>query len=648
MPNFGPGHRNHERVPWPTNLKQSKCTIDLPTSLIKLLANNDSPTDVGLVTFTSFEGDISQNILKNAQRKTEVTRQIQLLQQELLKLHTTHEHLEKKAFVCKVINSPFRRLPEDVIYHIVGHCAKSDITNQNLYTHLPSVLTKVSAVWRRCALSYSELWRDIRIDCKRWSKKEGAVRRQLDHFAELSASGGGLRITLTQDDGVRDSHFLSILKWIFWEWSHGDRVERLCLELLSPYVSMKQLSSCAPDRMKSLKELEILVIKDSHPQGVAWQTVTSMMSCMPDLQHLWLSDCHLGFANIATAQNTTLTLTPWSRLTTLHLTDVFNHKAEWEWVLRACSRLRAARFCVLVDDPAVGTVPLPMANPELIHNHLEHLYLQICGVPLYSPSPSSIFYRTSFPKLKTLDIRCEGSRAGTPDQLPQSQSPDCLLGAFPTLKELYIHQNYDDVQFSPKTCSGFFSLLLAVPTITTLSYSLTSHLLLELTAFLQENPTALPDLSRIDLHFSQDEYCWCDTESDVSAFNEALLGIRRGQLSKMWGTTRSSESTGVMDIESSERTSMNIYFDLPAWILGDLEEKDGLDVVKRGVRSLQNLCRQENVFIDIRLTLSGVGSNGGDNSHLGSATDSDLFTSGSEHDFEPDQFRALYFARTWQ
>ncbi|KAF9040681.1 hypothetical protein BJ165DRAFT_316586 [Panaeolus papilionaceus] len=177
---FGPGQPHHSKVPWPVHLESTTCTV--PTSFIKLLADNTRP---------SFAEDFGvrecQSLILDS------------LRLELLTQHpedqsgTTSIHsLEKQLFICDVILSPFRRLPNDVLYEIVLHCPQyfnHEKPNPDSIapTHFPYVLSQVSTGWKEVVFKMSSLWLDIRMESINWHARDiKALKQRGSQFAQLS------------------------------------------------------------------------------------------------------------------------------------------------------------------------------------------------------------------------------------------------------------------------------------------------------------------------------------------------------------------------------------------------------------------------------------------------------------------------------
>ncbi|PPQ69396.1 hypothetical protein CVT24_001665 [Panaeolus cyanescens] len=566
-------------------------TITLPTTLVDLLSHNDPLTNLQSSCVSNFEDTISQNFLLNAEQKDKVVQQIQRLQEELSALAVSRERLERQSFICKLVRSPFRRLPEDIIYHIIKQCPQNYPEDALVFsprTHIPTLLAQVSSIWRASVFRQSSLWRKISINSSHWKAKPLEVERRLDLFTTLSVPGGGISLNLLSryddnddDDVQQEADLHSALDWILHTWPHSHSINQLNLRLVSPAAVVKFLQNARPGKC-SFQTLQFIIpdyYSDVSDETVTWIALTSMLQCLPHVQHFSISYCEAWrFSDITSWINgAQASSNPWSQLTTLYLDDGLMNVLEWYALLKACSRLVRARICVYAADSGVNGTYHPLPGTRVTHNFLESLFIQLCepsDVPSNSPESvcSVIFIGTSFPKLKVLRAYWEDDY----DEGDAShQSLNCLQGVFPVLEELHLRKPY----FIPLTWAGFFPLILAVPTVTTFSIALNFDLLSEFVGFLQANHGPFPRLAHLSLVF-QDPVYLSKIEEKKRAICELMLDIRR-----WYSRVTMNRGNG---LDSDVESSMKIQF---FWHEG--QEKRSLFDTREFSKSLQELCGQE-------------------------------------------------------
>ncbi|PPQ69394.1 hypothetical protein CVT24_001663 [Panaeolus cyanescens] len=268
----------------------------------------------------------------NLQQKNEVLQQIQRLQEELSELALARERLKKQSFVCKLVRSPFRRLPEDIIYHIIKQCPYNYPEDALVFsprTHVPTSLAQVSSIWRTSVFRQSSLWRKISIDSSHWKAKPLEVERRLDLFTTLSVPGGGISLDLLSryddDDVQQEADLHSALDWILHTWPRSHSIKQLNLGLALPAAVVKLLQNASP-RQWSFQTLQFMIpyrYADVSNETVTWGALTSMLHRLPHVQHFGIS--YSGSWRLSDITDwingTQASSNPWSQLTTLSLDD---------------------------------------------------------------------------------------------------------------------------------------------------------------------------------------------------------------------------------------------------------------------------------------------------------------------------------------
>ncbi|PPQ69397.1 hypothetical protein CVT24_001666 [Panaeolus cyanescens] len=582
---FGKNHPNYGRIPWPSRFKNSSTTITLPTTLVDLLSHNDPLTNAQHSCVSDFENTISQNFLLNAEQKDKVMQQIQRLQEELSALAISRERLERQSFICKLVKSPFRRLPEDIIYHIIKQCPQNNPEFTEVFsprTHIPTILAQVSSIWRASVFRQSSLWRKISIDSSRWKRKPLEVERRLDLFTTLSVPAGGISLNLLSSwYGDKEAGLHSALDWILHTWPHSNSINQLNLQLVAPAAVVKLLQNARPGQW-SFQTLQFMIpheYADISKETVTWGAITSMLHRLPHVQHFGISDCDAWrFDDITSWINGAhASSNPWSQLTTLYLDDALMYVLEWCSLLKACSHLVRARVRVHVADSGVNGTYHPLPGARVTHDSLRILFLHVSDLSssTLESACSAVFIGTRFPTLNILRLSVE-NHVGQGD--PCNQSLNCLQGVFPALKELHIQQP----QYMSLTFSGFFPLFLAVPTVTTLSIDLIFDLLSDLVRFLEENHGAFPRLSHLSLLFEGHDIRW-EIEEKKRRMCELMLHIRR------WYSTAIANQGRLDSVVAS---SMKISF---AWEEGldDPRIQRSLFHTTEFSEHMQELCGQE-------------------------------------------------------
>ncbi|KAF9040637.1 hypothetical protein BJ165DRAFT_1530524 [Panaeolus papilionaceus] len=605
MPQLGVDHPVYHRVPWPDHFRQSQETcIDLPSSFIDLLGHNNPLSSEGASFVADFEEMISQNLFNNAKRRVEVTRQIRMLQDELSELNLDRERFEKQTFVCKIITSPFRRLPNDIIYNIIPHCVRlqpADFHTSAPHHHIPTILSQVSSIWRTSTLGRSALWRQMHLDCGEWNRQPREVRRRINLFSERS-SPRGLNLGLFARYESSAEHFQAVLKWILHHWPKSNSLEGMILQPVGPMMMvrvLREFSLVGRFKFESL-ETRFFDWDDFEPEPIVnWQALTSMLNPFPHLQHLWLS-YHEMFRFQDITRLSSAILASWAQLTILYLNNAFQDVAELHSVLRACSSLKAARLRVVTHDTTPNTTRSTAVGAKLIHHHLEWLFLLVedsMGLGIEEASIeeapcSMIFVGTKFPKLTALHMYFDNDGDNVLDNIVY-RFPGCLKGVFPVLEELYIPPPWPSV---PASWASLDPLFLAVPTITKLSHVLDPNLLLGFQSFLQDNCSPFSRLARLSIKFPVHGCCWVAKDSE-GALSRALMAIRRWQLSTLGETTAFASHDGT---KVAKETSLNICF---AW-LGDMKDimsSMTMADVNEFVENLQESCREEGLNINVEL-----------------------------------------------
>ncbi|PPR04010.1 hypothetical protein CVT24_010503 [Panaeolus cyanescens] len=488
---FDPQHIHHRKVSWPDKLEA--LSINIPSVLVQLLSHNSPASSEEADEINEFSSTLTREKAEIQGKLQELRRQVKLLKHE-------QRVLEKKAYVCKVISSPFRRLPPEILQQIASHYNRlpgfcsADESRMKPTTYFPLLLSQVCHFWRHTVHNTSSFWQNLRLPLL---QREDDNYTELEYFGRLSGQLP-LSVLLLEDSySAHDSPEISrLFKWMITSWSGRDRLTTFGINSyrLMTFLSRLTQEWCRPPNVtlniKSFLLCDVSNI-EKHIFMVGHRFLTDLWPKMPDLRHLWLDlpDLELEMDNLH--RESILTDSLWSKLSTLHLTVPLS-PPEWATMMRACPGLEYGSFSIAAPEGFVH--PHPIASP-VSHSHRKLRDL-ILYFDRYSTHILAPFIGIQFPNVTNLQLQFKACRlrkftAATGDIANHIQP-------FPSLKHLSI-LNTSGISKSIRPLLPLFS---ATQSVESLSIALTPRHVVEFVEFLGESNAAglsLPKLQSLQL-----------------------------------------------------------------------------------------------------------------------------------------------------
>ncbi|KAF9040744.1 hypothetical protein BJ165DRAFT_1491867 [Panaeolus papilionaceus] len=517
MEEFGPGHKDHRKVPWLPQFEET--SILLPSTFIGLLRCNSPPSVEEVRQVKDYQDSVTRSILENGQEviglKNEVIRlqeEIQRLQNRIIQQITERRSLYKQAFACEVILSPFRRLPADIIYHIamIADCHQQE-TPCNPATrsppHIPTLFTHVSRPLRGIVLGVPNLWNriDVRWRCA-YPTDPRKLFEKVKHFSALS---GTLPLSIHLDESdfqhPREKLVRTVqpVPYLLQQIISSDLVDNrriVKLSLTSPKhrelkSSVKKLILCEDNILPNLVTLAFGYSSYDDGSCSSGKFFTEALEKLPKLQKFSSGEPVLDVEDIVRSSllSTATLLQHWCKLSALHLRcDI--RRNDWLMLLRACPNIEFGWFAMASPREEFDVANLS-AETTFTHPHLREL----CILFQDFTEHLFIFSGLQFTHLVALRLQFRDAELQSPGE--RSAAARHIEKAFPSLQHVVL-VNIIGI------CHKFkyiFPLFLAVPSTTSLSISATYDTALDLLTLLQqtynERPI-LPNLKALTLTFS--------------------------------------------------------------------------------------------------------------------------------------------------
>ncbi|PPR01186.1 hypothetical protein CVT24_006062 [Panaeolus cyanescens] len=530
MQHFRREIESREGVLWPPTLVQDQQdttdTIPLPASLIPLLANNAPVSSADIKIVKDLKSSIGDKISESRDAERKIREQILELERKAEKIMSTRRPLEKQLRAYNIITSPFRRLPDDILHEIVGHCPAyhqfGDEPSDRI--HIPTVLSQVCKRWRNQVLGMSSLWNEIWIS---WPRKTDPLT-QFNHFARLSRS---LPLILTLDDSEHDSTASDV--------DDENGIAKFVQRLSTDEVSLRRLAKLemVAFRVRGLlrildhKELPLLksflvmnpVVAgeleheddDNDLEPDIFLSIHSVVRNAPQLSQLCFGS--LSASMVPFIQLPSQEIGYWEKLTTLNITYSI-YLDEWRSVLITCPNLHRARIAVTATPGQPITVH--PASQNLPHQNLRELMIDYMA---YIENILAPFATYRFPKLHTLQIAFTKCHFSDNDRSVFQDSD--FIDTFPSLETLVLEQ----LSGVTDGFDGITPLFTLAARTKTMLISFSDKYFLEFLAFMQQRSDdhglPLKNLEDLEIEFTPDSKSWPrDKEDELTA---ALIGVHR-------------------------------------------------------------------------------------------------------------------------
>ncbi|PPQ76425.1 hypothetical protein CVT24_012612 [Panaeolus cyanescens] len=480
MEPFGPEHPDHRRVPWPREFE--KITIDLPTTIIGMLTNNVPISGRMKAEVQEFGRVVTAAIDDNNKQQFAVKEEVKLLKSKLVDLKSAHQALHKKSFASDVISSPFRKLPNDILYEIVTQIRTGlrvvpeydlyHIFNESPY-RLALTMAGVCKSMRYVTRSKGKLWNYAKFtwdyDC-RWKRKTSVDMSILNQMADLT-HGLPIAVELFEDPrstssrraspDFKDRGIAPLILRMVTEWPAIERLASLDLgtsvhrsetTLFRLFVDIAKATNTS---LASLKALSLKSVNTDHPDTV--QDCGDFLQALSGLQHLSIFSASFIPPNF-----------PGERLKTLRISSNIWSREEFVSVFQRLPNLEAAKFGItqrLTHEPVVSA---PNESNIINHRCLQELdvHFEQCYHTIHSELYLN-FVGVRFPALKKLRLSfspCDDGFSISPEECHS-----LLLGMFPAIEVVHL---IGVENIKNNGIVSLFPLLRSLPTITELYVSL--------------------------------------------------------------------------------------------------------------------------------------------------------------------------------
>lgn len=388
-------------------------TVEIPKSFIPLLSHNNPADWKTECVIKIFQDPLLTRKQSIRGKQEELREKYNMLLEEIKKLDKEYETLDKQTFVCDVILSPFRRLPDDIIYQLTERCPidlSLEPKGKNAPPHFPCVLAKTSRVFHATIPHSPNCWRDIRFSASEWgSKTLDRFKKHLSHFGRRS---GSQSLSLVLKDiscveyaedseseleeevptlgGEMRNHdkegFIRALSWLLSTWTDRERLTRLTLKGPKP-LSLLQVMRAVEKRGTEIPKLGSVALLweglNKTGEGLLGaKTLPKFLELQSTIQRLWLDRTNdedseafpLDLGNIlglnpqssnAWASFTPQTSDSWTNMTRLYMGPTLC-AITWQDVLRICPNLEAAWFHLMDASPH-------LKNKALVHPNIKEL-----------------------------------------------------------------------------------------------------------------------------------------------------------------------------------------------------------------------------------------------------------------------------------
>ncbi|KAF9040745.1 hypothetical protein BJ165DRAFT_1491870 [Panaeolus papilionaceus] len=490
---FDAQHNHHNKVSWPSDLEV--LSIWLPSPIVQLLSHNNTPSLEETERVTSFRSDIERGITEHGEKIRELRQQIKLLKKE-------KNLLNKKAFVCGVVSSPFRRLPMEILQQIATHyempspfCSGSLISPRS---HFPLLLSQVSRSWRQALYGSSTFWKNLRLPLRSYVGVD-----KLEFYGRLS---GRLPIAIQlQESGDFNGPInnTTILSWILSSWPGVSRLTKLAICSPKPSALIQYLNDQLYNSTSPVLYIDSLTLVDSKTPffpidtGCDGEFVTRICQAFPKLRRLWLDLHEVALDVEDLLKRSILSDTPWARLSTLYIGAPFQPQ-EWATFIKVCPNLEAASFCISGPCQSLPNPFLHLAPSPHLHRRLKELIIHFRKYSTHVLTPFAGIQFSGLVKLQINFDRCKLKTARVAGDLD-------LVFPFPSLRKLVILNTFS----ISKNIRGLLPLFLASPSVISLSISFSHKYVTEFLGFLRGTNAGahpLPQLQTLKLWLSAETW----------------------------------------------------------------------------------------------------------------------------------------------
>ncbi|KAF9040720.1 hypothetical protein BJ165DRAFT_1491716 [Panaeolus papilionaceus] len=371
---FGPDHEDHRRVAWPDDLES--VSIQLPSSFLQHLACNTALSRLEVQKVVEFQHEIQA-------KERRMNEQGPNLEEESSETREQRKRVEKQRFACRVSLSPFRTLPDDILYQIVRQLPVYDLDAP--ITHMPTILSQVSMQWRHVVYGLPHVWQVIHVACKAGQSLLPPTSR-LERFSQLS---GSLPLTVTiyakdwDADYEEESVVLegALLDWMTTVWQDLPRLHTLDILSDANWKNLEPLL-CSLGNAPSahLQTCNFLFWNCDADRG----DMAAFLRQLPSISALKMDD-YLPYHIYDSLPQDMGALQSWSQLTKLYLDDS-PHEPEETYlhhILELCPRLEVACLSIsMATDYTTNLVP----GKVVVHQHLRELglYVELEGIDLHT------------------------------------------------------------------------------------------------------------------------------------------------------------------------------------------------------------------------------------------------------------------------
>ncbi|KIM41317.1 hypothetical protein M413DRAFT_146379 [Hebeloma cylindrosporum] len=381
--------------------------MDLKPEFAALLQNNDVPSESTIL-------ELTESLKAPSSELQEVEAEIQRLGRLMEMMEMKRQSIQKIINDHKIILSPVRRLPPDVLHEIFFHCLPTYHNPVMTSSESPLLLTRICSSWRAIALSSPRIWSQVYIPLPgdpNYSSGYGVItdqatlNRRSQRFASvlrlrcdavrrwLSRSGTcPLSLTVTYPSTYSDVQNLEIDELIREMFdmllSFADRWTDVDLSMPEDIYNKLQ-SNINPITFSSLTSLKISLNQAPHWNNTATQQFPIRLLDAPRLRRLHISATQTSYTPM-------LRQSFWNHFT--HITFASPTTDEDVLVLlRGCPNLVFGKFFVIPSSQWDQTVDqfavvLPRLRSLYMQDSGAHESMAILFKALNAPSLTSLSY----------------------------------------------------------------------------------------------------------------------------------------------------------------------------------------------------------------------------------------------------------------
>ncbi|KIM41499.1 hypothetical protein M413DRAFT_149674 [Hebeloma cylindrosporum] len=359
--------------------------FELKPEFAALLRNNDIPSELTILEVTeSLKGPLHalQEVEAEIQRLTELMETMEIRRQRIREVINDH----------KVILSPVRRLPPDVLHEIFFHCMPTDRNPVMKHSESPLLLTRICSSWRAIALSSPRIWSKIYIPLPGnpiYSSNYGVItdestvskrRQKFARVLRLRCDAVRKWLSRSEDDELPHEMFSIVL-------SFADRWRDIDLSM--PHVIYNELqSNINATTFSSLRSLKVTLSVIN--RGGDTQFPQIRLLAAPSLRRIVISAEALRPGNVA----------EWNHITHITLTSSITSKHLLR-LLRQCPNLVFGNFMTAFmlsqsEDQTVmdeDDVFLPRLETLVLYDSGTHEAMTIAYNAIKAPALTRFLYK---------------------------------------------------------------------------------------------------------------------------------------------------------------------------------------------------------------------------------------------------------------